>query len=196
MAYCIGVIGGIATGKTAVTNILAGLGAEIIDTDQISRELLMPGLFAYQEIVAHFGQEVLATDATINRARLRRIIFEDETQRHWLEHLLHPLIRESVELKAKKSQARLCVVAIPLLKNREDYPYLDVVWLVMADEATRIARLTQRDGVDWTLACKMIANQPSIEQQKTIADSMIENNQDLSHLKQTLLEKLKALENG
>lgn len=188
--YIIGLIGGVATGKTVVANILEAQGAHIIDTDMVSRELVEPGMPAYKGIVAHFDQDVLAADATINRTRLRRLIFENPVERQWLENLLHPMIRAAVAEQARSSQSNICVIAIPLLTDRDDYPYLDAVWLVTAEEAVRIDRLVKRDGIDWALARKMIANQPSIDVQKQLADRVIENQGNLPALQKMISELL------
>ena len=126
----IGLTGGIGSGKSAVANILAQQGVDIIDTDQIARDIVLPQEPAYEAIVDHFGSDILHDDKKLNRRALRKHIFEDEAQRLWLEALLHPQIRVIAEQRVKMSQAALCVVVIPLLKQRADYPYLAQIWTV------------------------------------------------------------------
>ena len=90
--FSVGLTGGIASGKTTVSDLFANLGVAVIDTDVISRQLLTPGELAFQQVCEHFGSEILAANGQVDRARLRRIVFADSTQKTWLETMLHPLI--------------------------------------------------------------------------------------------------------
>lgn len=178
----IGLIGGIASGKSQVGQILAQQGAEIIDTDQIARELVQPETLAYRAIIRHFGDEVLNPDQTLNRSLLRQRIFNHQTDRHWLEGLLHPLIRQVVSDRITQSKAALCVVMIPLLQQRDDYPMLQEVWTVEASEAVRIQRLVQRDNMSVDMAKAMIAAQPDDKMRSQLADVVLQNQDTLADL--------------
>lgn len=182
----LGLIGGIATGKTTAAHYFKELGAEIIDTDQIARDLVAPETPALQEIVAHFGPEILTHKQELDRAKLREIIFVHPEARTWLENLLHPLIREVAEERVLASKAPYCVVAIPLLKRREDYPFLAKTLFISAPDALRVERLIERDRITEAQAEAIIKAQPKVDDFKCIADYVIENVGDEDQLRKEL----------
>jgi dephospho-CoA kinase len=171
----IGLIGGIAMGKTTAAQFFANAGTKIIDTDHIARDLTAPGPILDQ-ITQHFGAEVLASDGTLNRRNLRKIIFENPEGRKWLEALLHPLIRQQAEQEAKEAPGPYSIVAIPLLKQREDYAFLQKIIAIITPKDLQTPRLMARDHISEAEAESIIATQPSIEDFTRIADIVIENN--------------------
>ncbi|KTC69297.1 dephospho-CoA kinase [Legionella birminghamensis] len=179
----IGLTGNIASGKSTVINIFKSLGANIIIADNIARELTQINAPAHEAIKTHFGSEVILESNELNRSALRQIIFDHPQERLWLEALLHPLIRKAIEERiSHNTNAAYNIIEIPLLKNRTDYPYLDRVLAVIADEEVQIARVISRDNCDAVQARKIIASQPSIDDRKTIADDLLVNNGDLEEL--------------
>ena len=171
----IGLTGGIASGKTAASNIFTKLNIVVIDTDIIAREIVAPNSAAWQSIQQHFGPEILHKDETINRALLREIIFTEKNEKKWLESLLHPIIREETARQLSQVNSPYAVVAIPLLVESEPNPLLDRVLLIDAPADLQLERLIQRDGCTVAQGLNMIAAQASREQRIQAADDIIEN---------------------
>jgi dephospho-CoA kinase len=178
----IGLTGGIASGKTTVADILAGLGAQIIDTDAIAREIVVPGSPALEAIVAAFGEEVLAADGGLDRARMRARVFADDTERLRLEAILHPLIRAEMLRRAATVLAPVQVFVIPLLVEGGLGTLVDRVLVVDCPEAVQLERLMQRDGTPEAQARRMLAAQASRAQRLAAADDVIDNSADLPAL--------------
>ncbi|MCE3045031.1 dephospho-CoA kinase [Legionella sp. 16cNR16C] len=181
--FTIGLTGNIASGKSTVINLFKSLGANIIIADDIARELTQSGSPVLETIKAHFGPSVIAAGNELNRAALRRIIFDDAKERLWLEALLHPLIQKTIgERVAGHNSTTYSVIEIPLLKDRNNYPYLDRILALIANEEVQIARVIARDHCDVAQAKKIIASQPSIEERKAIADDLLINDGNLDEL--------------
>ncbi|RAP36251.1 dephospho-CoA kinase [Legionella quinlivanii] len=181
--FTIGLTGNIASGKSTVINLFKSLGANIIIADDIARELTQSGSPVLETIKAHFGPSVITAGNELNRAALRRIIFDDAKERLWLEALLHPLIQKTIaERVAGHNSTTYSVIEIPLLKDRNNYPYLDRILALIANEEVQIARVIARDHCDVAQAKKIIASQPSIEERKAIADDLLINDGNLDEL--------------
>ncbi len=178
----IGLTGGIASGKTTVANLFSKKNITLIDTDVIARELVEPSMPAYKEMIQHFSHDILLTNGTINRKKLRNIIFNNESEKKWLENLLHPQIRNRVEQDIKKSQSPYCIVVIPLLAETWPNPYVNHVLVVEAKPEVQIHRVVQRDNVSPIDAQKIIENQNTAEQRRKIAHDIISNNSDIDAL--------------
>lgn len=174
-AQAIGLIGGIATGKSVAAHFFQDKGIEVIDTDAIARKLTHKGSAILEKMVAHFGVEILDASGELNRQHLRALIFQNHQARHWLEALLHPLIRQAAELEALNTQSPYCLVAIPLLKRREDYPFLKKIIYIATPREAQIKRLMARDHIDIDSATRIIDAQPSDAEFRKIADIVIEN---------------------
>lgn len=179
---CIGLTGNIGSGKSTVAKMFAALGIDIIDADDIARQVVAPGSQTLDTIKKHFGHEIIDEDGKLNRSLLRKIIFNDEQQKTWLENLLHPLIREEIVKQVTQSTSPYCIVEIPLLYDRKSFPYLDRVLTVSVDRATQIQRLKARDGNDEETLKKIINAQPSNEERLKLSDDIIDNSQDLEAL--------------
>ncbi len=185
----IGLIGGIATGKSLTLSYFKSLGYDVIDTDQVARDIVKPGSPILKQIVSQFSSSILDRKGELDRAKLRSLIFENPSQRLWLENLMHGAIRQKIDKAIEAASAPYCVVAIPLLKRREDYPKLSYIVMIDASDALKLKRVLHRDGISQELGQAMIASQPSREEQRAISDVVIVNDGD----EQSLFKKIKAL---
>ena len=171
----LGITGGIASGKSLACEYLKTLGWEVIDTDQIARDFVAPGSPLLNEIARHFGSDILKSNQSLDRQALRQLIFENPKERLWLEALMHPAIRTEIANQIAASQSERIIVAIPLLKKREDYPMLQKILMIDTPEDLEIKRVVARDGISEELARTMIAAQPSRKERLTLADYVIVN---------------------
>lgn len=178
----IALTGGIASGKTTVSEAFSRLGVPIIDTDVIAREVVAPGSPGFERVVAAFGHSILS-GGEIDRARLRERIFSDPEQRRRLEAILHPLIESETRRRIRGlSDAPYAIIVVPLLLESDLRNDAHRVLVVDADEAIQFDRLRRRDGVDEDLARRMMASQTGRAQRLEIADDVIDNNEDLPSL--------------
>ena len=178
----VGLTGGIASGKSLVAQILRRLGCEVIDTDAIARDVVVPGTEGWQAVVTEFGPQILAEDGTINRAKLASIIFADAGRREILNSLLHPLIIRAVGEQVAAIQARdpdaVVVVDVPLLIECVMQNDFDEVMVVWAPRETQIARLMARDGLREEDARERIASQLPLDHKRECATFVVENDAD------------------
>jgi len=182
----VGLTGGIGSGKSEVARLFAELGAPVIDTDVIARELVEPGQPALQEITDTFGADILDVDGRLDRAQLRARVFEYPEKRRRLEAILHPRIRARALELADAADAPYCLLVIPLLvETGNDYP-LDRVLVVDAPEATRIARVKARDALPPEQIQSILATQASRAQRLAIADDVIVNDAGLDQLREAV----------
>jgi dephospho-CoA kinase len=194
----VGLTGGIASGKSSVAKILESLGAAIVNADTLSREVVEPGREAWKEIVAAFGAEVLQPDQSLDRQKLRTIIFNNPDARRKLESIIHPRVRALAEQRIRDHTAAgygVIVYEVPLLFEGDLHEWLRPVILVACDVDTQLQRLQQRDGLDRAQAQKHIDAQMSLAEKRRLADYVIENNSSLDELKrqvESVLEKIKA----
>jgi len=172
----IGLTGGIASGKSSVAKQFAALSVPIIDTDQIARELVIPGQVALREIVEHFGAHVLQADGQLDRAWLRQRIFSDAQARAALNAIMHPRIRTGVGNELGKLTSPYAIIVIPLLVENQNYDdMLQRVLVVDLNEAEQLRRLMTRDGIDATQARAALSAQASRAQRLARADDVIDN---------------------
>ncbi len=174
----IGLTGGIGSGKSTVGAILAGLGAVVIDTDLIARQLTLPGGAAMAAIGAAFGPEFIAADGSLDRPRMRAAAFADDAARHRLEAILHPLIGVEVEraAAAAPASATALVFDVPLLVESGRWrERVDYVWVVDCDEAVQVARVAARPGWSAEAARAVIAQQVPRGGAARRADAVIDN---------------------
>ena len=145
--FSVGLTGGIASGKTTVSNLFAKLGVPVIDTDIISRKLLEPGELAYQQVCAHFGDAILGDDDEIDRRKLREIVFTDSDEKTWLETMLHPLIyQRSHDAIVANSSSDYVLVVIPLLFETNFQALVDRILVVDCPAEQHYSRLSGRPG--------------------------------------------------
>ncbi len=186
MVYSIGLTGNLASGKTTVAEIFSELGVEVINADTISRSLTTKGTNSYKIIVDHFGSKALLENGELNRRYLREIIFSNEHERLWLENLLHPLIRHQIEIQINNSISPYCVVEIPLLIDKQLYPYLNKVLLITAPQEIQIERVIKRDHCSREQALDILSAQPELAQRLKIADDVIHNDTGYTQLKHSV----------
>lgn len=185
----IGLTGGIGSGKSAASAHFAKLGAEVIDTDLLSRELVEPGQPPLAEIVDAFGERMLDGDGRLNRSRLRERIFADPVARRTLEEILHPRIREAMMARAQRSSAPYVIFVIPLLFETGQQSLVDRVLLVDVPEALQRARVGARDGLDDARIDRILQAQTDRETRLRGADDVICNDGTLDELR-AAVEKL------
>jgi len=188
-AYRVALTGGIACGKSTVANLFAALGITIVDTDLLAREVVAPGSPLLAQVAEHFGPQVLQPDGSLDRARLRDIVFANPAERQWLEQLTHPAIRELTDRRCAKAKGPYVMVAIPLLIETGGTARFDRVLVVDCDPAIQLARLQARDGSTREQAARMLAAQVTREQRLAAADDVIQNNGDIAALRDQV-EKL------
>ena len=170
--------GGIASGKTLVSDTFASLGVPVIDTDLLAREVVETGTDGLHQVVRRFGDSVLDENGALDRRQLRQIIFSDDTARKDLEAIIHPLIREQCEIKMnqhKTAGVSYCVVVIPLLVETGQHENYDHSIIVDVLPEVQLERLMKRDNSSLEQAKKIIASQASREQRLAVADDLILN---------------------
>jgi len=175
----VGLTGGIASGKSTVADMFEKLGAVIVDTDVIAREVVMPGQPALEEIGELFGPEVIAADGTLDRREVRRLIFEDEPLREQLEEILHPRIRDETFRQASEAGGEYQLIVVPLLAESPLKDYVDRILVVDCDEGTQIQRLLERDAETLEQAQRILAAQAGRRERLEIADDVIDNGHSL-----------------
>ena len=176
--YRVGLTGGVASGKSAVAELFAGLGVVVADADVAARAVVEPGEPALADVVAAFGADVLDASGRLDRARLRARVFNDSGARRELEGLLHPPIRSALRKAAEAAPGPYVIVAIPLLAEgggRDAYPWLDRILVVDAPIELQRSRLIARDGIDAALADRMLAAQAGRQERLAIADDVVVN---------------------
>jgi len=175
----IGLTGGIGSGKSTVGAMLADLGAVVIDTDLIARQLTLPGGAAMAAIAAAFGPDFIAGDGSLDRPRMRAAAFADDAARRRLEAILHPLIGVAVERAAASAPASAPAIVfdVPLLveSGRRWRERVDYVWVVDCDEAVQVARVAARPGWSADAARAVIAQQAPRAARRAVADAVIDN---------------------
>jgi dephospho-CoA kinase len=175
----VGLTGGIASGKTTVSDLFSSLGTPIIDTDIISRKLLETDQPGYQFVIKHFGSEILLGDGQIDRAKLRRLIFNNETEKLWLESRLHPMIYQQTEqLIEQNLNAAYVLIVIPLLFESNFRSLVSRVLVIDCSPHTQTTRLIARDNIDRELAIQMLAQQWDNQARLEQADDVICNDGD------------------
>lgn len=171
----VGLTGGIASGKSVVASSFERLGVNVIDADQIAREIVEPGRPALEEIRRRFGDEIVDEDGRLRRRVLRKIIFDDEQARRDLETIMHPRIREALAEKSRAAKSEYCILVVPLLIKSGMSDLVHRILVVDAPESVQVERLTARDDIDETLARKMIAAQDTRSLRLEAADDVLVN---------------------
>jgi len=185
MAFTIGLTGGIGSGKTTVAGLFASHGAGLVDTDEISHQLTAAGQPAVSEIARKFGREFVAPDGSLDRARMRKLVFDDPSKRKDLEALLHPLIRQESLRQVCDVTAPYVIVVVPLLLESAGYKgIIDRVVVVDCDPETQVRRVMQRSGLTRNEVLSVIASQASRETRLRAADDVIRNDSDIAGLRE------------
>ena len=178
----VGLTGGIGSGKSAATKRFEEYGIEIVDADQIARDVVQPGEPALEAIAEHFGRKILNSDGTLNRQVLRERIFEQPVDKEWLEELLHPLIRERIDQRVHAATSPYVILVSPLLVESGQYKTVDRVIVVDAPESLQIERVRARDNSSDELIQAIIANQATRKERIDVANYVFTNDADLTTL--------------
>lgn len=184
-AFVIGLTGGIASGKSTVDRLFRARGIVVADADLAARDAVAPGSPGLAEVVAAFGPGVLAADGSLDRAAMRRRVFDDPDARRTLEAIVHPRVRSALETACAAADGPYAIASIPLLAEaggRAAYPWLQRILVVDVPETVQLQRLLQRDGIDAALAGAMIAAQATRAQRLAIADDILPNDGPLESL--------------
>ena len=181
--WVLGLTGGIGSGKSAVSAMFEEFGIQVVDADIVAREVVEPGSLGLKKITEHFGDEILTSNGTLDRAKLRAIIFADESQKQWLNNLLHPLIRETMLSQLKLATSNYVILVAPLLFENGLEAYCNHTLLIDVPVDVQITRTTARDNVSVELAKQIIASQMSRADKKQKAADILDNNRPLIEVK-------------
>ena len=192
--------GGIASGKSLVSNILDNLGCTIIDLDIFAREVVEPGTDGLSELVAHFGKDILTNDGFLNRTRLRDELYQNEQNRLIIEQTLHPKILNKMQNAMDEHKQGVIIVVVPLLVEKALWRPFDRAIIVDCKSGNQLNRLMSREGIDQKKAKSMLSTQVSrgkrLELKKHLQIDVIENNSSLTELEEkvtSLYQKLISL---
>ncbi len=178
----IGLTGGIGSGKSTAASMFAKRGLPVIDADEIARELVAPEQPAYREIVEAFGEGIVDQNGQIDRAHLRRLVFNDKTLRGRLEVILHPRVRAEIQRRLQHLDAAYCVIVIPLLIEAHQRDLVDRVLVIDVGEDVQLQRVAARGQLDEEEIRKIVAAQLSRGERLRHADDVVSNDGDLQSL--------------
>jgi dephospho-CoA kinase len=187
-AYAVGLTGGIASGKSLVANAFAKLGAELIDTDQIAREVVAPGQPGLEAVRAAFGDAILTSRGELDRAALRKLVFGDAAKRKQLDDLLHPLIRRRTLERIAQATGPYAIVAVPLLVETDFGKVVDRVLVVDCPVSLQLERLIRRDGLPRDEAVAMIDAQADRATRLRAAHDIVDNSGDAEHTRRQVAQ--------
>lgn len=193
MGIVIGLTGGIASGKSTVSNMIRNLGFEVIDADIAARKVVEPGEPAYFKIVESFGEHILTEDGRIDRPKLGSIIFQNEEKRLLLNSIVHPAVRKLMmdeKEEILRKGARAVFLDIPLLFESKLTYMVDRIILVYVDEKTQLKRLMDRNGFTEKEATDRIRSQMPLKEKVALADAVIDNNGTLEETREQLIDLL------
>ena len=195
MGKIIGITGGIASGKSTVTNFLREQGFQVVDADAVVHQLQKPGERLYQVLVQHFGREIILENGELNRPLLASLIFSNPEEREWSKQTQGEIIRE--ELAALHDQLAqtesIFFMDIPLLFEQDYSAWFDETWLVYVDRDIQLERFMKRDQLSKKVAESRLASQWSLEKKKDLASQVLDNNGSRDQL---VGQVVKLLEGG
>lgn len=195
MGKIIGITGGIASGKSTVTNFLREQGFQVVDADAVVHQLQKPGGRLYQLLVQHFGQEIILENGELNRSLLASLIFSNPEEREWSRITQGEIIRE--ELAALRDQLAqtetIFFMDIPLLFEQDYSAWFDETWLVYVNRDVQVERFMKRDYLSKEVAESRLATQWSLEEKKKLASHILDNNGSCDQL---VTQVVKLLEGG
>lgn len=180
--FIVGLTGGIGSGKTAASDWFKGQGITIVDADVVAREVVEPGTVALDQIAGHFGSALLLEDGALDRAALRRIVFDAPEERRWLEQLLHPLIAQEIVRQLAAANSPYAMLVSPLLFETGQKNFVARTLLIDVPEELQLARTAARDSVDAAQVKSIMAAQMSREERRRRADDIVVNDAGLAEL--------------
>lgn len=181
--WILGLTGGIGSGKSAVAQHFIDLGIHLVDADHAARWVVEPGRPALAKIVEHFGPRVLQADGSLDRTVLRKLVFQDEAQRRWLEGLLHPLIFQEIAQYLARAESPYAVLVSPLLVESGQHRITQRVLVVDAPEQLQLQRSMDRDNSSEEQIRAILRAQASREERLRHAHDVLTNDKDLTWLK-------------
>lgn len=184
----IGLTGGIGSGKTAVSDSFEALGITIVDADLASRVVVEKGKPSLGSIEEHFGNEILTPEGELDRAKLREIIFNSDSEKQWLESLLHPAIANQIQEELSSSKSPYTILVSPLLFETNQKEFCSKVLVVDVPVETQVSRTLERDGVSEEQVNSIINSQIDREKRLELADEVILNNGSLADLQEAVRE--------
>ncbi len=183
MAFVVGLTGGIGSGKTTVANLFGSMGAGLVDTDEISHQLTQPGQPAVAAVGRVFGREFIAANGSLDRVRMRNLVFANPSARKELEAILHPLIRAESARQIVESTSVYVMLVVPLLIESGAYREIMARILVVdCEQETQIRRVMDRSALSREEVVSIIASQASRQSRLDVADDVIHNDGDLEAL--------------
>lgn len=189
----IGITGGIATGKSTVTNYLRQKGYTVVDADEAARAVVAPMSLGIDKVIDAFGQQIVKGDGQLDRELLGKLIFKDEAKRDQLNQLLHPLIMDWMDQQITQAEAEIVFVDVPLLYEVGYDQKVDQVWLVYVNRMIQLQRLMERNHLTEEEANQRIDSQWSLEDKKEKADVIIDNEGNLDALYRQIDQLLEGL---
>ncbi|MFE8696974.1 dephospho-CoA kinase [Cytobacillus sp. FJAT-53684] len=193
MSIIVGLTGGIASGKSTVSSILIEKGITVIDADLEARLAVEKGEEAYNEIVSHFGEQILLEDGSINREKLGSVIFHNQDQRLKLNSIVHPAVRKRMLMKKEEAIDKgeeLVIMDIPLLFESKLTSMVDKTIVVYVDETIQLERLMNRNQLSKADALARVRSQMPLKEKIQLADAVINNNGTIEETKKQLLNIL------
>jgi len=186
----IGLTGGIASGKSTVSNILREMGAYVIDADEISREIIKKGSEAWKEIIDYYGNDILLPDGEIDRKKLGNIVFADKEKLDKLNAITHPRIiqriKEIIDAEKEKGKERAVILDAAILIEMGLQNMVDEVWVVSIDKDKQIKRLIERDKLSYEDAMNRIRMQMPLSEKVKYADYVIDNSKDIGYIRKQI----------
>lgn len=180
--FVVGITGGIGSGKSAVTDYLETKGITVVDADKVARVVVEPGTSGLAAIAEHFGHDILLPDGTLNRAALRKVVFDNPDERKVLEGITHPRIREEIARQLSEAGSPYVVLASPLLLESGQSSFADYVVVVDVPESVQLSRTMTRDNNSKQLVKSIMAVQLDRETRLVRADTSISNEGTLEEL--------------
>lgn len=180
--FVVGLTGGIGSGKSAATAIFANLGIDIVDADEVARDVVEIGSEGLRKITEHFGETILLEDGSLNRATLREKVFAAKEEKLWLNGLLHPLIRCRMQQLISESTSAYCILSVPLLVENKLTEMCNHVVVVDCPEALQLERALKRDGSSEQTIKSIMASQASRDERVNAANDVLDNSTTLEAL--------------
>ncbi len=184
--FTIALTGGIGSGKSVVASLFEELGVPIIDSDAISKNIILPNKPCFKEIINQFGEKILTNEGTIDRYKLREIIFDDAVARAKLENILHPVIFKNIDSQIALINYPYCLVIVPLLIETKSTQRFDRILVIDTLESLQLKRVVERDSASPILIKKIIKTQVSRKERLHYANDIIVNNDEIINLNKSI----------
>tara|TARA_B100001250_G_C19720154_1_gene753435 strand:+ start:427 stop:1020 length:594 start_codon:yes stop_codon:yes gene_type:complete len=179
----IGLTGGIGSGKSAAANFFQNEGINVIDADNLAREVIAQNTPGFKSVVDYFGSNIIDVDGSINRSKLRQEVFDNEQKKKVLESITHPLVRNLMEERIKTSKSSYSIIMVPLIFETKSMSAYNRILVIDCDPELQLERAILRDNNSREQIQKILDSQCSREQRLSIANDVIPNNDSLDDLK-------------